>query len=107
MRRTTYAAISTVAAREMRAANLLARALRSARHSGQSSPQPKPRPRRPHRTQGTSGSPLSDRMPELLRAGSTTEVTGANAILHDGGDDGAPDPLRPFQLSDVIQHHGR
>src|SRR5215210_1482975 len=106
MRSATYAAMSTVAAREMRPANLLARVFLSPRHSGHSSPQPSPHTRRPHRTQGTSGCPSRNRMAELLRAGGAPEVTGADPVAHDGRDDGIPDPLGPAQLSDMIQHHG-
>src|SRR6187397_1873809 len=107
MRSATYAAISTVAAREMRLASLLARSFRSPRHSGQSSPQPNPHTRRPHRTQGTSGCTSLNRMSELFRAGGAAEVPGASAVLHDGCDDGIPNPLGQVQLSDMIQHHGR
>src|SRR5829696_2325221 len=106
MRSATYAAISTVAAMEMRLASLLARTFRSRRQSGHSSPQPNPHTRRPHRTQGTSGCPSRNRMSELLRAGGAPEVTGANTIAHDGRDDGIADPLGPVQLSDMIQPHG-
>src|SRR5829696_5966388 len=106
MRSATYAAISTVAAMEMRLASLLARSFLSRRQSGHSSPQPSPQTRRPHRTQGTSGCPSRNRMAELLRAGDPPEVTGADPVAHDGRDDGIPDPLGSVQLSDMIQHHG-
>src|SRR5918994_4735912 len=106
IRMATYAAISTVAAREMRPAILLARPCRSARHSGQSSPQPSPRIRRPHRTQGTSGSPLGNGTAELLGRRASTQVAGAYVVLHDRGDDGIPDPLGAIQLADMVQHHG-
>src|SRR5215218_5044772 len=93
MRSTTYAAISTVAAMEMRPANFLARVLRSPRHSGHSSPQPKPHTRRPHRTQGTSGCPSRNRMAELLGAGAAAQIAGANIVPYDRSDDRFPDPL--------------
>src|SRR4051812_8349104 len=98
-RTATYAAIRTVAAREMRLASFLARRRRSARHSGHSSPHPSPRRRRPHLAQGTSGSPLSDGTAELLCTGGAAQIAGADAVAHDGGDDGIPDPLRPLQLA--------
>src|SRR3954465_7347901 len=106
IRSATYAAISPVAAREMRLASLLARTFRSPKQSGQRLPQPSPHTRRPHLTQGTSGCPSRNRMSELLRAGGAPEVAGANAVLHDGRDDGIADPLGPVQLPDMIQHHG-
>ena len=105
-RMATYAAISTVAAREMRAANLLARVFRSAMQSGQRSPQASPLIRRPHRTQGTSGSPLSNGAAEFFGRGGSTQVSGADAVLDYGGDDCIPDPLSPVQLTQVVQHHG-
>src|SRR3954470_4781529 len=106
IRSATYAAISPVAAREMRLASLLARTFRSPKQSGKTVPQPSPHTRRPHLTQGPSGCPSRNRMSELLRAGGAPEVAGANAVLHDGRDDGIPDPLGPVQLPDMIQHHG-
>src|SRR5215218_7285155 len=106
MRRATYAAISTVAAREMRPANLLARVFRSPKHSGHNSPQPRPHTRRPHRTQGTSGCPSRNRMAELLGAGAAAQIAGANIVLYDRGDDRVPDPFGALQLADMVQHHG-
>src|SRR3954453_13219990 len=97
----------TVAAREMRLASLLARPFRSAKQSRHSSPQPSPRIRRPQRTQGTSGSPLSDGTAELLRGGGPAQIAGADAVTHDSRYDRMPDPLRPVQLAQVIEHHRR
>src|SRR4051794_21951639 len=95
----------TVAAREMRLASLLARPFRSAKQSGQRSPQFSPRNRRPQRTQGTSGSPLSDGTAELLRRGGPAQVAGADAVTDDGRNDGMADPLRPVQLAQMVEHH--
>src|SRR5215210_6188661 len=106
MRSATYAAMSTVAAREMRPANLLARVFLSPRHSGHSSPHPSPHTRRPHRTQGTSGCPSRNRMAELLGAGTAAQIAGANVVSYDRGDDRVPDPLGALQLADMVQHHG-
>src|SRR5215213_12040030 len=106
MRSATYAAISTVAAMEMRLASLLARTFLSRRQSGHSSPQPSPHTRRPHRTQGTSGCPSRNRMAELLGAGTAAQIAGANVVLHDRGDDRVPDPFGALQLADMVQHHG-
>src|ERR1700682_4983432 len=105
-RMATYPAISTVAAREMRRASFLARPSRSARHSGHSSPQRNPLIRRSHLAQGTSGSPLSDGTADLLRARGAAQVSGPDAVTHNGGDDSLADPMGPLQLADVVQHHG-
>src|SRR4051812_38639515 len=99
-RRATYAAISAVAAREMRLASLLARRFRSARHSGQSSPQPRPRTRRSHLAQGTSGSPPGDSTAKLLSRCRPAQIAGADLVLNDGSSDGVPDTLGPIELTD-------
>src|SRR5215210_7112288 len=106
-RMATYAAISTVAAREMRLASRLARRLRSLRQSGQSSPQPSPRTRRSHLTQGTSGSPLGNGTTELLGAGGSAQVAGADTVADDRSEDGVSEPLSAIQLAEVIEHHRR
>ena len=67
----------------MRWASRVARPCRSARQSGQSSPQESPATRRSHLAQGTSGNPPGNRTPELLRGGGAAEVAGADVVPHD------------------------
>src|SRR5688500_5240001 len=105
MRKATYAAISTAAAREMRLPSRLARACRSAWHSGHSAPQLSPRILRPHFAHATSGSPLCDSISKLLGRGSAPEIVGANLVADDRGDDRIPDPLGAVELANMIQHH--
>src|SRR6478672_11468436 len=104
-RNATYAVISAVAAREMRWASRVARCCRSARQSGQSSPQGRPATRRSHLAQGTSGNPPGNRMPEFLRGGRATKVAGADVVAHDRVGDGLAEPLRALELAQVIEHH--
>src|SRR3954468_12481451 len=91
-RTATYAAISTVAAREMRRASFLARPSRSARQSGHRSPHRHPLIRPSHLAQGPSGSPLSDGTAEFFRARGAAQVAGPDAVVHDSSDDSLANP---------------